>query len=404
MEVEKDNSKLEQEDNYTPKSMTRIIWEQFVEHKFAVVSCYIILFFVFLGLAAPLVSAVTGLHPDVQDVFNRYKPPMTEIPFPEDRQEFELEKLSYQNSEMVAKMKAAIKASSELSELEFEMDLDGEEFLISLNEYINEEADIVASLKTANKAEFNQFLKAKSNFKTFHVLGTDELGRDVLIRLIYGTRVSIGVGIAVALAAALIGLFIGCVAGFYGGVVDTILMRFTDALLSLPLFPVLIIFAAIDLKKVPVLGGVIGGDHESVFKLFFILCLFSWMTVARLIRGGVLALKEQEFIQAAKTLGAKDFSIITSHIVPNVVAPLLVAVTLNVSSSILTEAALSFLGLGIQPPTPSWGNMLFNAQELIYEAPLLAIIPGILILIVVISFNFLGDGLQDAIDPKGIKR
>jgi peptide/nickel transport system permease protein len=128
------------------------------------------------------------------------------------------------------------------------------------------------------------------------------------------------------------------------------------------------------------------------------------MTVARLVRGSILSIKSREFILAAKTLGARDWLVILTHIVPNVIAPLLVAVTLNIGNSILSEAALSFLGLGIQPPNPSWGNMLFNAQELIFEAPLLAILPGLLILFTVISFNFIGDGLQDAIDPKAIKR
>jgi peptide/nickel transport system permease protein len=128
------------------------------------------------------------------------------------------------------------------------------------------------------------------------------------------------------------------------------------------------------------------------------------MTVARLVRGSVLSLKEREFILAARTVGANDRTIILTHMVPNVVAPLLVAITLNIGNSILSEAALSFLGLGIQPPTPSWGNMLFNAQELISESPMLAVIPGLLIFIVVISFNFIGDGLQDAVDPKAIRR
>jgi peptide/nickel transport system permease protein len=138
--------------------------------------------------------------------------------------------------------------------------------------------------------------------------------------------------------------------------------------------------------------------------MILILCLFSWMTVARLVRGSILTLREREFILAAKTLGASDITIIMRHMFPNVIAPMLVSISLGVGESILFEAALSFLGLGIQPPTPSWGNMLFNAQELIYQAPFLAILPGLMIFLTVISFNFLGDGLQDAIDPKAIRR
>jgi peptide/nickel transport system permease protein len=186
--------------------------------------------------------------------------------------------------------------------------------------------------------------------------------------------------------------------------VDTVLMRVTDALESIPIFPVLIVVAAIDLNKVPLLNNLVGAQNESMYKLFFILLLFSWMGTARLVRGSVLAIREREFILASKTLGAKDSTIILKNILPNVISPLLVSVTLGVGASILFESVLSFLGLGIQPPTPSWGNMLSNGQELIWEAPSLAFLPGLLILITTMSFNYLGDGLQDAIDPKAIRR
>ncbi|HEY1080017.1 MAG TPA: ABC transporter permease, partial [Bdellovibrio sp.] len=145
-------------------------------------------------------------------------------------------------------------------------------------------------------------------------------------------------------------------------------------------------------------------SNESIIKMVIILCIFSWMTVARLVRGSILSIREREFVLAARTLGAGDGTIIVRHMFPNVIAPMLVSITLGVGESILFEAALSFLGLGIQPPTPSWGNMLNNAQELIYQAPFLAILPGVLILMTTISFNYLGDGLQDAIDPKAIRR
>ena len=259
-------------------------------------------------------------------------------------------------------------------------------------------------MRATGAPEIDEFLDLKKGFNTFHILGTDALGRDVLIRLIYGTQVSITVGLMVALCAALIGLLIGSVAGFYGGWFDTILMRVTDSLLSLPLIPVLIIFAAVDLKQIPIVNFLIFGENESITKMILILCLFSWMTVARLVRASVLSVKQKEFIFAARTLGASDFRIIIQHMVPNVMAPLLVAVTLMIGDAILFESALSFLGLGIQPPTPTWGGMLNNAQELIFESPTLAIFPGSLIFIVVISFNFIGDGLQDAIDPKAIRR
>jgi len=181
-------------------------------------------------------------------------------------------------------------------------------------------------------------------------------------------------------------------------------MRVTDALLSLPLVPVLIVVAAVDLQKLPALKSLMDPENESIVKMFLILCLFSWMTVARLVRGSILSLREREFVLAARTLGARDRTIIFRHMFPNVIAPMLVAITLGVGQSILFEAALSFLGLGIMPPTPSWGNMLNNAQEVIYKNVWLTILPGIMILLTTISFNFVGDGLQDAVDPKSIRR
>lgn len=236
-------------------------------------------------------------------------------------------------------------------------------------------------------------------------MGTDEVGRDILIRLIYGTKISLTVGLSVAILSGVLGLIIGSIAGFYGGIVDGILMRVTDSMLALPLIPVLIILAAIDFQELPLVGPFFdGGSSESVIKMIVILCVFSWMTPARLVRGSVLTVKNREYILAARTMGSGDFRMILHHVAPNVVAPLLVAITLQVGNAILFESALSFLGLGIQPPVASWGNMLTNAQELIHEAPLLAILPGSLIFIVVICFNFVGDALQGAIDPKSIQR
>lgn len=234
-------------------------------------------------------------------------------------------------------------------------------------------------------------------------LGTDEAGRDVFMRLVYGTRISLLVAFLVAASSTIIGVSVGALAGYFGGFIDTLLMRVTDSLLALPTIPILIIMASIDHTKIPLLN-MLSPEHVSIVKMVIVLMVFSWMTQGRLVRGEVLALKEQEYILAAKTSGMSSFKIILKELLPNVMTPVIVSVTLTIGSSILFEAALSFLGLGIQPPTPSWGNMLNNAQEIIYSAPMLAVIPGLLILIVVISFNFLGDGLQDALDPKAIRR
>jgi peptide/nickel transport system permease protein len=380
------------------QSLTRIIYNQFKEHKAAVIGVYTILFFVLLALSAPLIEKVTGLDAESQNVFARYKPPFSRVSVAIDGRENMVKKYINANPE------EADIVAKELIKEEFVSTKISGDALYEWSHY--EKRKAMAAIRLLNidsdvKVELRNLAK---RFETFHVFGTDELGRDAMMRLIYGTRISMGVAVLVALASSLIGLLIGALAGYYGGIIDTVLMRVTDALLSLPTIPVLIVVCAIDLQKIPGVSSFLSVGNESILKLAFILCLFSWMTVARLVRGSILTLREREFILASKTLGATDFTIITRHMFPNVLAPLLVSVTLGVGESILFEAALSFLGLGIQPPTPSWGNMLFNAQELIYQAPFLAIIPGVLILLVTISFNYVGDGLQDAIDPKTIKR
>ncbi len=237
-----------------------------------------------------------------------------------------------------------------------------------------------------------------------HPLGTDDLGRDLLLRLLYGGRVSLSVGLGGALLAAVIGTAVGLLAGIAGGRTDAFLMRFTDGVIALPILPLLIILAAIDLSKLPLLGLSQGADSSGVGRIIAIVALFGWTTVARLVRGAVLSLQEREFVQSARALGAGPWHIVRRHLLPNVAAPITVATTLAIGNVILAESILSFLGLGIQPPTPSWGNMLTNAQELIWAAPRLAILPGLMIFFVVIAFNFLGDGLQDALDPRLVRR
>lgn len=378
----------------TAQTMWKIVFSQFREHRMAVVGSIVIICLVFIALFADVISYVTGLDPQTQNVNARYKKPFTRVETTQDQKENAIDKFLRQNSTAVS-VSQTFFDSGYVSAV-------GEDGLFELAGKPTEE--VVKKLETLGTPDALALIKVFQNFSTFHVFGTDEIGRDVFIRLIYGTRVSLGVGVLVATAAALIGLLIGSLAGFYGGLLDQILMRITDAFLSLPLIPVLIVLAAIDLQKVPGLKEIIPSQSESIFKLFIVFCLFSWMTVARLVRGSILSLREREFVLAAQTLGAKDRTIIFRHMFPNVIAPMVVSITLGVGSSILFESALSFLGLGIMPPTPSWGNMLTNAQEMIYENVWLAILPGLMIFITVISFNFVGDGLQDAVDPKAIRR
>lgn len=237
-----------------------------------------------------------------------------------------------------------------------------------------------------------------------HLLGTDELGRDVFARLLYGGQISLSVGMITALTAAVIGTIIGLIAGVYRGWADAVLMRLTDGIIALPLLPLLIILAAIDPGKLPLPSGITDSEHFSLFRIIFILALFGWTTVARLVRASTLSVMENTYILAAEALGVRKFWVITRHVLPNVLAPLIVATTLSIGNVILLESVLSFLGLGIQPPMPSWGNMLTNAQDLIWSNPMLAVYPGMMIFITVIAFNLLGDALQDIFNPKTIKR
>ncbi len=233
-----------------------------------------------------------------------------------------------------------------------------------------------------------------------HLLGTDELGRDLLVRLAYGGQVSLIVGLAAAICSAVIGSIIGLIAGYYGNTIDAILMRFADGIISLPLLPLLIVLAAVDLNKLGLPQGLTDSPNISLYRIVFLISLVGWTTVARLVRGATLSMRTREFVRAAEALGASPPRIMVVHILPNVISPIIVATTLSIGSIILLESVLSFLGLGIQPPTPSWGNMLTNALELIWDAPQLVYYPGALIFITVIAFNFLGDGLQDALDPR----
>jgi peptide/nickel transport system permease protein len=237
-----------------------------------------------------------------------------------------------------------------------------------------------------------------------HWLGTDELGRDVLMRLLYGGRVSLAVGLTAAVVAAVIGTAIGLPAGYFGGRLDAVLMRVTDGMIALPLLPLLVVLAAVDLGKLGLPPSVVQSESADFYRIVAIIALVGWTTVARLVRGAALTLRETTFVRAAEAVGAGGWRIMTRHILPNVASPVIVATTLSIGNVILFESVLSFLGLGIQPPVSSWGNMMTDAQELVWTDPALAIYPGLSIFATVIAFNFLGDGLQDALDPRAHAR
>ncbi len=236
-----------------------------------------------------------------------------------------------------------------------------------------------------------------------HPLGTDELGRDLLVRLLEGGRISLEVGIAGALAAAVLGTAIGLVAGYRGGLVDGILMRMTDAVIALPLLPLLIVLAAIDLRKLGVPPELARSEVASLYRIVALVTLVGWTTVARIVRGATLSLKAQDFVRAAVALGATPTRVMLVHILPNLASPVIVATALSIGNVILLESVLSFLGLGIAPPLASWGAMLSGAQETITIAPALAVYPGLLIFLVVVACNLIGDGLRDALDPRTLR-
>lgn len=232
-----------------------------------------------------------------------------------------------------------------------------------------------------------------------HILGTDALGRDILTRLLYAGRISLAVALSVTILNITIGTFMGSVAGAFGGTVDTLLMRFTDVMLTLPDLPILLILSS-SLRQFVQLQDFLG-SNMSVVIIIFVLSLFGWMGVARLVRGSVLSLRTMDFIEASRALGGGKARIIIKHLVPNSLAPIIVAATLGFGGVIISESALSFLGFGIMPPVPTWGNMLNEARSSPLEYLFTqALSPGLCIFITVLSVNFIGDGLRDALDPR----
>ena len=223
-----------------------------------------------------------------------------------------------------------------------------------------------------------------------HWMGTDELGRDLYTRILYGGRVSILIGLLSAVIGTGLGAAVGSVAGYFGGRIDNVLMRLTDVAYSIPSLPLLIVLASY--------------TQADAGSMALIIGLLSWMATARIVRGEVLSLKQMAYVEAARSLGASNRRIIFLHILPNAIGPIVVSATLAVGNAIIVESSLSFLGLGVQPPTPTWGNLLYETQSASGSKPWVTVFPGVPILLVVLAVNFIGDGLQDALDPTGRKR
>ncbi|MGB3789337.1 MAG: ABC transporter permease [Phormidesmis sp.] len=241
------------------------------------------------------------------------------------------------------------------------------------------------------------FTRATSAPSWQHPLGTNDLGQDQLARLLWGGRVSIAVGITAMLVSISLGTLVGMIAGFCGGIVDNGLMRLTDLFLSLPQLPLLLLI--IYLFREPMRR--LAGPEAGIFVLIILVIGgLTWMSTARLVRAGFLAVKEQAFVQAARSLGAHPVRIVWRHILPNAIGPVIVAATLGVGNAIITESTLSFLGIGFPPDVPTWGRMLFDAQNYVSSAPYLVIAPGLAIFLTVLSVNYLGDGLRDALDVR----
>lgn len=236
-----------------------------------------------------------------------------------------------------------------------------------------------------------------------HPFGTDTIGRDILARTIYGGQISLTIGIFAAIVEVFIGVIVGAVAGYFGGWVDDILMRVTEAMLIIPgLFLLIVLSKSLggSVPEINFLGRTFSG---SVVVIILVIGFTSWMYLARIVRANVLSLKELDFISASRALGVSDARIIFRHLLPNTIAPIIVSSTLGVANAITSEAYVSFLGLGVQTPTASWGNMLESSVKFMQSAPWLWFFPGLMILLTVLCINFIGDGLRDALDPRSTR-
>ncbi len=321
-------------------SYFNLVWSQFKKNKFAYFSFYIILILFIIAIFAPIIAN----DKPILMIYNKkiYFPAIKEYP----------EFLGYNFKEMCAE-------NSEIFAI------------FPPIRYSPTEFDLTALLAPPDSK---------------HLLGTDDRGRDVLSRIIYGTRISLSVGFVAVGIALIIGIILGALAGYYAGKIDIMLSRLIEIVMC---FPTLILILAI-----------LAFLKQSIFNIMVVIGLFGWTGIARLVRGEFLKLKNQEFVIAAKALGLSDFRIIFFHILPNALAPVLVSATFGIAGAILLESALSFLGFGVPPPTPSWGSILMQAHDYVDFAWWLIIFPGLAIFITVTAYNLVGEGLRDAIDPR----
>lgn len=246
-----------------------------------------------------------------------------------------------------------------------------------------------------------------------HWLGTDHLGRDYFSRILYAARISLSVAFTVVIGSVIIGVLFGAISGFYGGIIDDVGMRFVEFMLTIPELPILLILSSILLQRpdfLPIPGVILNGtaafmyltqmEARQVVMVAVVLMSFGWLGVARLMRGMALSIKTQEFVEASRALGVSDLTIIVRHLIPNAFAPIIVSASLQLAGFVILEAVLSFIGFGIQDPTPTWGNMLAFAESYMIQHPWLPLVPGIPMFICALAFNFVGDGLRDALDPR----
>jgi len=326
--------------NLTHFSYSKFIWTQFKKNKLAYYSLYLIFFLIILAVLAPIIS-------NDKPIIMKYK---NKLYFPVFKEYPEFVGVNFKNFTKNNKEIWAVFPPIKYSPTEY---------------------DLASILIPPCKK---------------HLLGTDDSGRDILARIIYGTRISLSVGFIATGISLLIGILIGALAGYYGGKIDIILSRFIEIIIC---FPTLILIL-----------GVLAIMKQSIFTIMIIIGIFGWTGIARLVRAEFLKLKNQEFVIAAKALGLSDIRIIFNHILPNALTPVLVSATFEVAGAILLESTLSFLGLGVPPPTPSWGSILMQAHDYVDFAWWLIIFPGLSIFLTVTAYNLVGEALRDAIDPR----